>query len=125
MPQHEFDDEPELAGYQPHAEAPLRRQRLATVLRIVVIVGLLSLILPGILVTASTANQTANASCARYVTYFAPEAVSFSTRFEFFGPSGPGWNCYAVQFDGAEVLVHALGIIPGGPRLPTAPLQNS
>jgi hypothetical protein len=94
-------------------------------MRVVVVLGLAALVLPGILVTAGTANRTATNTCATYVAYYAPDAVNFSSRFEMFSPSGMGWNCYAVGFGGDEVLVRALGLIPGGPRLPSVPVENS
>lgn len=118
------DDEPELAGYEPH-ERPLRGARFVLVLRVAVVLGLVGLVLPGILITMGTANRTALATCAAYTEYYAPEAVSFSTRFELFGPAGIGWNCYAVEFGGDEILLASLGLIPGGARLPNAPLENS
>jgi hypothetical protein len=118
------DDEPELAGYQPH-ERPLRSPHLVTALRVVVVLGLIGLVLPGILVAIGTANRTALTTCAAYTAYYAPEAVSFSARFELVGPAGLGWNCYAVEFGGGEVLVATLGIIPGGARIPSAPLEES
>ena len=121
---HDDDEEPELAGYEPH-EKPLRSPHLATVMRVVVVLGLAALILPGILVTAGTANRTAVSTCAAYTAYYAPEAVNFSVRFELVSPSGVGWNCYAIAFGGDEILVRALGLIPGGPRLPSAPLEDS
>ena len=114
------DDEPELAGYEPH-ERPLRSPHLMTVMRVVVVLGLVGLILPGILVTAGTANNTAQRACAAYTAYYAPEAISFSTRFELFSPAGIGWNCYAVPFAGDEVLIASLGLIPGGARIPYEP----
>ena len=120
----EYDDEPELAGYQPH-EKPLRSPHLLTVMRVVVIIGLVGLILPGILVTAATANRTATATCAAYTSYYAPEAVSFSSRFEMFSAAGVGWNCYAIQFGGDEILVAALGLIPGGASLPSGPIERT
>lgn len=120
----EFDDEPELAGYQPH-EKPLRSPHLNTVMRVVVVLGLVGLILPGILITLGTASRTAHATCAAYTAFYAPEAVSFSARFEVVSAAGIGWNCYSVAFGGAETLVKALGIIPGGARLPSAPVENS
>lgn len=119
-----YDDEPELAGYQPH-ERPLRGRHFATMMRVVVVVGLVGLILPGILVTLGTANRTAMATCAAYTSFYAPEAVGFETRFEFFGPAGMGWNCYAVTFSGDETLVRGLGLIPGGAQLPQAPVERS
>lgn len=126
MDEREDFDEPELANYQPHHK-PLRSPHLVTVMRIVVVIGLLGLLLPGLLLTVNTANNTAQRSCAAYTAYLAPEAVSFSARFELSSPAGLGWNCYAVQFGGQEVLLAALGIIPGGPRIPqhTVPQQSS
>jgi hypothetical protein len=119
------DDEPELAGYEPHGDKPLRSPHLVTAMRVVVVLGLIGLVLPGILVAIGTANRTALASCAAYTAYYAPEAVSFSARFELLSPAGLGWNCYAVEFGGGEVLVATLGIIPGGARIPSVPLEET
>ena len=125
MADDEYDDEPELAGYQPHGDRPLRSPHLKTVMRVVVIIGLVGLLLPGILVTLSTASRTATVTCGIYAAYYAPESVSFSARFELFSAAGLGWNCYAVEYDGDEILVRSLGIIPGGVRLPSAPYVES
>lgn len=118
------DDEPELAGYQPH-DRPLRSPHLKTVMRVVVVVGLIGLLLPGILVTLSTANRTATVACSIYTAYYAPEAVSFSARFEFVSAAGIGWNCYAVDYGGDELLVRSLGIIPGAVTVPSVPTESS
>lgn len=118
------DDEPELAGYVPH-ERPLRGPRFVLMMRVVVVLGLVGLVLPGLLTTVATANRTALATCAAYAAFYAPTAVSFSTRFELVSSAGMGWNCYAVQFGGGEVLVASLGLIPGGARLPSAPAEDS
>ena len=118
-------DEPELAGYEPHGERPLRSRRLVTTMRVVVVIGLVGLILPGILLTTVTANRTAAASCAAYAAYYAPEAVGISTRFELISDAGIGWNCYAVSFGGEQTLLASLGLIPGGPRIPTPPLERT
>lgn len=112
MTAYEHDDEPELAGYEPH-ERPLRSPHLRTVMRVVVVIGLVGLILPGILVTAATAARTANGACSVYTAYVAPEAVGYSARFELVSPAGAGWNCYARLYGGEELLVRSLGIIPG------------
>ena len=114
------DDEPELAGYEPH-EKPLRSPHLVTAMRVMVVLGLAGLILPGILVTIATANNTAQRTCATYTAYLAPESIGFSTRFELVSPAGIGWNCYAVAFGGDETLVASLGLIPGGARIPVKP----
>ena len=118
------DDEPELANYQPH-DKPLRSRHLVTVMRVVVVIGLVGLLLPGLLLTIQVATNTATRACAAYTAYYAPEAVSFSARFELASASGMGWNCYAVQFGGEEVLLKAMGIIPAGPRIPSAPVESS
>lgn len=123
--QNDFDDdEPELAGYEPH-ERPLRGRRFTIAMRVVVVLGLVGLILPGILVTISTANRTAAASCAVYAAYYAPESTASEARFELVSPAGPGWNCYAQHFGGNETLVATLGLIPGGVSLPSGPLERS
>lgn len=124
MDDRENFDEPELAGYEPHGK-PLRSARLVTAMRVVVVIGLVGLLLPGLLLTVQTANNTAQGSCAAYTAYYAPEAVSFSARFEIVSASGVGWNCYAMQFGGHEVLLAALGIIPGVPHIPNVPVEHS
>jgi hypothetical protein len=125
MPDYDEDEEPELAGYEPHGERPLRSPHLMTVMRVVVVLGLIGLLLPGILVTMGTASRTAEVTCSTYVAYYDPEAVDFVTRFELFSAAGMGWNCYAIEYGGAEVLVRSLGLIPGGVRLPSAPYVES
>lgn len=118
------DDEPELAGYQPH-EAPLRGRRFRWMLRIAVTLGLIGLVLPGILVALGTAARTATVSCGAYTAFYAPEATSYRVRFELVSPSGMGWNCYAVSFGDDEILIAPLGVIPGGARLPTVDVERS
>ncbi len=118
---HEYDDEPELAGYEPHGQKPLRSPHLIRVMRVVVVAGLIGLVLPSILIGMSTANNTAQRTCSIYTSYLAPESVTFSARFEFASAAGMGWNCYAVGFGGEETLLAAMGIIPGGARIPATP----
>jgi hypothetical protein len=124
-PTNEFsDDEPELAGYEPTGDRPLRHERVRGMMRVIVVISLIALVVPGILGSLSIANRTAQASCAAYTQYYAPTAVGSVTRFELFG-AALGWNCYAEQFGGGEVLVANLGLIPGGARLPSEPLQET
>ncbi|MDQ2698918.1 MAG: hypothetical protein M3Y46_09010 [Actinomycetota bacterium] len=118
------DDEPELAGYEPTGDRPLRGERIRRMLRVIVVIAIVALVLPGILGSIALANRTAQATCAAYTAYFAPMAVGSVTRFELFG-AAIGWNCYAESFGGDEVLVANLGLIPGGARLPTAPLERT
>ncbi len=124
-PTNEFsDDEPELAGYEPTGERPLRHERVRTMMRVIVVVALVALVVPGILGSLAIANRTAQTSCAAYTAYYAPLAVESVTRFELFG-AALGWNCYALEFGGNETLVANLGLIPGGARLPAEPLQET
>ncbi len=121
----EGDDEPELVGYEPLGDRPLRSRHLATVTRVFVVLGLAGLVLPGILITAGTAQRTAVTACAAYTAYYAPTAAGFDVRFELFSAAGMGWNCYAREFGGDELLLVALGLIPGSARLPSAPAIDS
>jgi hypothetical protein len=119
----EHEDEPELAGYVPHDEQPLRGKRRTLIFRFVVLVGVASLVLPGIVTSASVASATANRSCAIWVHYAAPDAAGSDARFEIFGPGGIGWECYSVGAFGGDRHVVSLGLIPGEPRLPAHTLD--
>ena len=110
-----LDDHPELAGYEP-LEEPLRGRRMLLATRVVVVVGLVALILPGVLVSISIATTTATSTCAVYVHRYAPDAVSSSARFELTGPVGPGWQCYALNTEGDTTFVAPLGLIPSTPH---------
>ena len=114
------DEEPELAGYVPTEGVP-RRRRMRFVLRIVVVVGIACLVLPGMLTTLSVASSTAQEACNAWVRYEAPEATRASARFELFGAGGPGWQCYTVGAFGGEKNVASLGLIPISPKLSPVP----
>ena len=114
------DEEPELAGYVPTEGVP-RRRRMQFVLRIVVVVGIACLVLPGMLTTLSVASSTAQEACNAWVRYEAPEATRASARFELFGAGGPGWQCYTVGAFGGEKNVASLGLIPISPKLSPVP----
>lgn len=104
---------PELAGYDPgDARRPQSATRLR-VLRIMVVLGLVGLILPGLLFTVGTQLSTATAACEIVVRDAVPDATGSSARFEPGGPEGPGWYCYAQQYGDTEVLLRFLGLIPG------------
>jgi hypothetical protein len=115
-----YDDEPELAGYVPTEGAP-RLRRMRFVLRVVVVVGIACLVLPGLLTTFSVAAATAKEACNAWVAYETPEAAGVSARFELFGAGGPGWQCYAVGAFGGDRNVASLGLIPISPRLAPVP----
>lgn len=120
------DQHPELLGYEPGEGKPLRSPVLLIVMRVIVVLGLVGLVLPGLLVTANTAQRTAENTCANYVQYYVPEALSSSARFELFSPGGIGWSCYATRYgETSELYVRSLGLIPGGAALPSGSLENS
>ena len=112
------EEEPELAGYVPHDDRPLHSRRRTVIFRAVVLLGLVSLVLPGLVTTVSVASATASRSCAVWVHYVIPDAPGSSARFELFGAGGIGWECYSVCAFGGDRHVVSLGLIPGGPRLP-------
>jgi hypothetical protein len=121
------DDSPELSGYEPTGDRPLRSRRMLRVLRVLVIVGLIGLVLPGILITATTAANSAERACAYYVAENVPNG-SPRARFELSGPEGPGWNCYADRFGADELYVRGMGLIPVAPpvdRVPSVPVENT
>jgi len=107
---------PELAGYEPHdASRPLRSRRTLTMMRIVVVLGLVSLVVPGILTTLQVAGSTATNACLASVDRYHPFAESSVARFEFAGAGGFGWQCYAVDANERETFVEPLGLIPAAP----------
>jgi hypothetical protein len=109
------DDEyhPELAEYVPGEGRSLRHPIMVKITRVVIVLGIVALILPGIIYTLGVQMQTAAAACRIVVKATAPEAVASEARLEAWGGNGPGWYCYARSFDGSELMVRALGFIPG------------
>jgi hypothetical protein len=121
----EDEDNPELSGYEPHRERPLRSRAFIWVMRVVVVLGLIGLVVPGIVSAIGTANITATRTCAIYTNYLAPQAVSFDIRFELLGPGEPGWKCYSIAFNGSETLLRSMGLIPGPAVIPTSPADKT
>jgi len=119
------EQHPELAGYEPGDGRPLRHPMTLRVMRIVVILAIAGLILPTVYSTVTTNISTANRACGIVVAQTAQDAVSANARFEILGHDGPGWYCYAVAFNGTEVLVRALGPIPEIQRAPSAPTDDA
>ena len=112
------DEHPELTGYEPGDGRPLRSPHVVRAMRVIVILGIVALILPGIVTTVSVGSTTAQAACRTWVEYEKPDADGSSAAFELFGPGGVGWQCYSVGAFGGDVLVASLGLIPSGARLP-------
>lgn len=101
----------ELADYEPGEARRRPGRRTQQLLRLVVIVAIVALVLPGVLIGISTASRTAELACRIVVSTSAPEAVP-EARFDLTGPEGPGWYCYARDFGGREVQLRFLGFIP-------------
>lgn len=107
-------EHPELSGYEPPDSArPLRGRRMVLLMRVVVLLGLVALIVPGLLTTVSIASATAAQACGQAVARYYPFAEGMSARFELTGPGGFGWQCYAIDQNERETFVLPLGIIPG------------
>ncbi|CAN5362982.1 hypothetical protein BH09ACT4_BH09ACT4_11490 [soil metagenome] len=103
----------ELAEYEPGDGRPVHSVARRRALRIMVVIGLIGLVLPGLLVTVSTQLATADAACHIVVAQAAPDSIGWEARFELGGGDGPGWYCYAQRFGGTEILLRSLGLIPG------------
>ncbi|SEN72197.1 hypothetical protein [Cryobacterium luteum] len=111
------DNHPELSGYEPNDDyRPLRGKHFTSILRIVVVLGIVALVVPGVFTTMRVAADTAANACVTAVAQYYPSAVDFDARFEFAGPGGFGWQCYAVDVNERETFVTPLGIIPSAPR---------
>ena len=111
------DNHPELSGYEPNDNyRPLRGKHFATVLRVVVVFGLIALVVPGVLTTVRVASDTATNTCATAVAQYYPSAADFDARFDLAGPGGFGWQCYAIDDNERATFVTPLGIIPSAPR---------
>lgn len=106
------EDPPELRGYVPSEGRPLRHPLMLRVMRIAIVLGVVGLIVPSLSATIAIQARTAAAICARAASAGTIGADPV-TRFELFGPGGPSWYCYARGFDGREVLIGSLGLIPG------------
>lgn len=102
---------PELAGYEPGEGGTLRGPRMRRVARVVVLLAIVALVLPGVLISVSTATRTAEVACRIVTASEAPGAVP-QARWEWAGYEGPGWYCYASDFGGREVQLRFLGFIP-------------
>lgn len=102
----------ELAEYEPGDGPSVSALSRRRAMRMVAVVSLIALVLPGALVAISTATSTAAAACRLVVGREAPDSIDAQARFEL-GNDGPGWYCYAVQYGGEETLLRHLGLIPG------------
>jgi hypothetical protein len=109
------DFHPELAEYVPMDHGTSHGRRRTAIMRVLVLVGLAALILPGVLFTIAVASATASRTCAVYVRHYAPGSYGSVATFELFSPAGaswPGWQCYATDTGGDRTFVAPLGLIP-------------
>lgn len=106
------EDPPELRGYVPSDGRPLRHPLMLRVMRVVIVLGVVGLVAPGLYATITLQTRAASAECAALVADLTPGSES-SARFELAGPAGPSWYCYAREFGGDELLLSSLGLIPG------------
>ena len=115
------DEHPELNGYEPGDGKPLRSKHTVTMMRVVVVLALVGLILPGIVTTWSVAASSAQSACAVWVAYSVAGDSGADARFELFGPGTIGWECYSDGAFGGDRHIVSLGLIPGPPKLPLVP----
>ena len=102
---------PELADYVP-GESSIRRPLTLKIIRVVIVIAVVALILPGVIYTLTVQVETAGAACAIVVASATPDSTP-DARLQLWGGNGPGWYCYSRAFDGSEVMLRALGMIPG------------
>ena len=118
----EREDEtpPELAGYEEGEVGTLRGPRMQRIARVVVVLAIVGLVLPGVLISVGTATRTAELACQVVGSTEAPGAA-LEARFEWSGGEGPGWYCYATDFGGHELQLRFLGFIPEVRVVPSSP----
>ena len=118
----EREDEtpPELAGYESGEVGTLRGPRMQRIARVVVVLAIVGLVLPGVLISVGTATRTAELACQVVGSTEAPGAA-LEARFEWSGGEGPGWYCYATDFGGHELQLRFLGFIPEVRVVPGSP----
>lgn len=93
-------------------ERPLYSQRRKQFLRAVVLIAVGAMMLPILASLFSVNSGAAQFACATAVRIEAPDATGSTAKFEFFGPGGIGWECYAIGGFGGTKHIASLGIIP-------------
>ena len=119
------DGHPELNEYEPGNGKPLRSKHTLRAMRVVVVLAILGLVLPGVVSTLSVASATAQSACETWVAYEVDGASGAEVRFEAFGPGGLGWECYSDGAFGGDRHIVSLGLIPGTPELPSGVPRDS
>ena len=112
-----MDEHPELEGYEPFEQKPLRSRWFVRGVQAAALLGVFLLVMPFFASQARVASVSAANWCAKWVAYEVPEPSIAEARFELFGPGVLGWECYATQLIGGDRYMGYLGIIPGPPHL--------
>lgn len=110
-----MNDYPELSNSDD--DAPVHSGRRRRILRIVALVSMALLVVPGFIGTVVQAQQSARYACEIARLSLAPGAQASAARFELFPLATAGWQCYAEFYDGTSIRIATLGPIPGLPRL--------
>lgn len=105
---------PELASDD---DRPLRSERRRKILRVVALVSMGLLVVPGAIGTIVQTQFNARYACELARTVVAPGAQSSTARFELFPLSSAGWHCFANFYDGSSVRIATFGPIPGLPTM--------
>jgi hypothetical protein len=93
-------------------------------LRLVVLLAVLGLVLPGIITTVSLGARNAELACDYRGTITNPGSPRYEARFELLGPGGLGWECYATDRLGDEHHVDSMGLIPVAPGVGPSPIDT-
>lgn len=117
------DEHPELSGYEPFEEKPLRSSRKIWMLRVVVLLAVLALVLPGFFTVVNVGTSNAERACT-YRSALVDPSLQAAPRFELFGPGFLGWECYAIDRLGDEHHIDSMGLIPVASQIPRVPAQN-
>jgi hypothetical protein len=101
---------------EPDDDATPPWERRRRIMRLVALVTMIAMVVPGALTSWAIAQSTAERSCRIAVDFYANDRTPSRVAFELSASESLGWNCYALAPTG-EVRVAILGLIPGPPRL--------
>lgn len=90
---------------------PLYGRGRRVFMRIIVLVCVFALVLPGMLSLHSQFGAFAQGACWKAAVFSDPGTRSVRASFEVFGPGGIGWECYATSASGERHVV-SLGLFP-------------
>ena len=100
-------------------DRPLYGKRRKRFIRVMVLVTVGAMLLPGLAGLYSVSASAASQACIIATIHEAPDATGVSVPFQFFGPGFIGWECYATGTFGGDRHIISLGLFPGLVSLPT------